>query len=137
MGELQVEHFLFLSAALFIIGMMGVLIRRNVLIIFMCVELMVTAANISLVAFGWELNSLSGQSFALFTIAVAAAEAAVGLAIILALSRRVQTVDIDEFTIAARLAVSVISDQLSAAMADRRAHRERRSGCRRADRAAS
>lgn len=97
MGELGVEHFLFLSAALFIIGMMGVLIRRNVLIIFMCVELMITAANISLVAFAWELNSLSGQSFAIFTIAVAAAEAAVGLAIIMALSRRVRmAVDIDE-----------------------------------------
>ncbi|HEY8448719.1 MAG TPA: NADH-quinone oxidoreductase subunit NuoK [Thermomicrobiales bacterium] len=97
MGEIGVNHFLFLSAALFIIGMMGVLIRRNILIIFMCVELMVTAANMSLIAFGWELNSLQGQSFALFTIAVAAAEAAVGLAIIIALSRRVRTpVDVDE-----------------------------------------
>jgi NADH-quinone oxidoreductase subunit K len=85
-----------LSAALFIVGMMGVLIRRNVLIIFMCVELMVTAANISLVAFAWELNSLSGEVFVLFTVAVAAAEAAVGLAIVLALSRRVSTVDVDE-----------------------------------------
>src|SRR5687767_7978988 len=97
MGELGVEHFLFLSAALFIIGMMGVLIRRNILVIFMCVELMVTAANISLVAFGWELNSLDRQVFVLFTIAVAAAEAAVGLAIILALSRRVHSVDVDAF----------------------------------------
>jgi NADH-quinone oxidoreductase subunit K len=97
MGELGVEHFLFLSAALFIIGMMGVLIRRNLLIIFMCVEMMVTAANISLVAFGWENDSLDGQVFALFTIAVAAAEAAVGLAIIIALSRRVYSVDVDEF----------------------------------------
>jgi NADH-quinone oxidoreductase subunit K len=97
MGELGVNHFLFLSAALFIIGMMGVLIRRNVIIIFMCVELMVTAANISLVAFGRELNSLSGQSFVIFTIAVAAAEAAVGLAIIVAIGRRIRTVDVDEF----------------------------------------
>ena len=97
MGEIRIEHFLFLSAALFIVGMMGVLVRRNILIIFMCVELMVTAANISLVAFGWELNSLSGQSFAIFTIAVAAAEAAVGLAIVIALSRRVKSaVDVDE-----------------------------------------
>jgi NADH-quinone oxidoreductase subunit K len=96
MGELTTEHFLFLSAALFIIGMMGVLIRRNLIIIFMCVELMVTAANLSLIAFGWELDSLSGQSFAVFTITVAAAEAAVGLAIIVALSRRVRTVDVDE-----------------------------------------
>lgn len=96
MGDLNTDHFLFLSAALFIIGMMGVLIRRNLLIIFLCVELMVTAANITLVAFGWELNSLSGQSFAVFTITVAAAEAAVGLAIIMALSRRVRTVDVDD-----------------------------------------
>jgi NADH-quinone oxidoreductase subunit K len=96
MTEVGTEHFLILSAVLFIIGMMGVLIRRNIIIIFMCVELMLTAANITFVAFGWENNSLSGQSFAVFTIAVAAAEAAVGLAIILALSRRVATVDIDE-----------------------------------------
>jgi NADH-quinone oxidoreductase subunit K len=96
MGELSVDHFLFLSAALFIVGMMGVLIRRNLLIIFMCVELMVTAANVSLVAFAWELNSLRGQTFVIFTVAVAAAEAAVGLAIVLALSRRVSTVDVDE-----------------------------------------
>jgi NADH-quinone oxidoreductase subunit K len=97
MTDVGTEHFLILSAILFIIGMMGVLIRRNIIIIFMCVELMLTAANITLVAFGWENNSLGGQSFAVFTIAVAAAEAAVGLAIILALSRRVATVDIDEF----------------------------------------
>ncbi len=96
MTELGTDHFLLLSAVLFIIGMMGVLIRRNLIIIFMCVELMLTAANISLVAFGWETNTLDGQSFAIFTIAVAAAEAAVGLAIILALSRRVHTVDVDE-----------------------------------------
>jgi NADH-quinone oxidoreductase subunit K len=96
MGTLGTDQYLFLSAALFIVGMMGVLIRRNILIIFMCVELMVTAANISLVAFGWELNSLSGQAFVVFTVTVAAAESAVGLAIIMALSRRVRTVDVDE-----------------------------------------
>lgn len=96
MTELGTDHFLILSAILFIIGMMGVLIRRNLLIIFMCVELMMTAANITLVAFGWENNSLSGQSFVIFIIAVAAAEAAVGLAIILALSRRMPSVDIDD-----------------------------------------
>jgi NADH-quinone oxidoreductase subunit K len=96
MGELGVNHFLFLSAALFIIGMMGVLVRRNLLIIFMCVELMINAVNLSLVAFGWQMNSLDGQSFVVFTITVAAAEAAVGLAIIMALSRRVRTVDVDE-----------------------------------------
>lgn len=95
--ELTSDYFLMLSAALFIIGMMGVLIRRNILIIFMCVELMITAANLSLVAFGWELDSMRGQTFVVFTITVAAAEAAVGLAIIMALSRRVRTVsDIDQ-----------------------------------------
>ncbi len=94
MGELGVEHFLFLSAALFIIGMMGVLTRRNMLIIFMCVELMFTAVNISLVAFGWESNTLNGQAFVVFVIAVAAAEAVVGLGIIMALSRRGKSVDV-------------------------------------------
>ena len=94
--ELTSDYFLMLSAALFIIGMMGVLIRRNILIIFMCVELMITAANLSLVAFGWELDSMRGQTFVVFTITVAAAEAAVGLAIIMALSRRAKAVDIDQ-----------------------------------------
>ena len=94
MGELGVEHFLFLSAALFIIGMMGVLTRRNVLVIFMCVELMVTAVNITLVAFAWENNTINGQAFVLFALAVAAAEAGVGLAIIIALSRAGKSVDV-------------------------------------------
>jgi NADH-quinone oxidoreductase subunit K len=96
MTEIGVNHFLFLSAALFIIGMMGVLTRRNVLIIFMCVELMMNAVNLSLIAFAWETRTMHGQAFVLFTIAIAAAEAAVGLGIIMALSRRVYTVDVDE-----------------------------------------
>ncbi len=96
MGELGVEHFLFLSATLFIIGMMGLLVRRNLLVIFMCVELMLTAVNISLVAFGWESNTLNGQAFAIFSVSVAAAEAAVGLGIIVALARRINTVDAAE-----------------------------------------
>ncbi|MBX5446273.1 MAG: NADH-quinone oxidoreductase subunit NuoK [Sphaerobacter sp.] len=90
------NHFLVLSAALFIIGMMGVLTRRNVLVIFMCVELMFNAVNVSFIGFAWEQNSLVGQTFALFIIAVAAAEAVVGLGIIMALSRRLDTVDIDK-----------------------------------------
>lgn len=96
MGDLSTNHFLFLSAALFVIGMMGMLTRRNMLIIFMCVELMVTAVNISLVAFANETQTLNGQVFVLFVLAVAAAEAAVGLAIIVALSRRGKTVDVDD-----------------------------------------
>jgi len=96
MGELTVEHFLFLSAALFIIGMMGVLTRRNMLIIFMCIELMVVAVSVSFAAFAWESNTLDGQIFVLFALAVAAAEAVVGLGIILALSRRGKSVDVDD-----------------------------------------
>ena len=96
MNELQIEHFLFLSAMLFIIGMMGVLIRRNLLIIFMCVELMVNAVNIALVAFGWENNSLHGQGFVVFTITVAAAEAAVGLALVIAVYRHRKTIRLQE-----------------------------------------
>ncbi len=96
MGELGVNHFLFLSAALFIIGMMGVLIRRNILIIFMCVELMINAVNLSLVAFAWESNTLDGQSFAIFTIAVAAAEAAVGLAIVISVYRLRHTIQVED-----------------------------------------
>jgi NADH-quinone oxidoreductase subunit K len=96
MGELGVEHFLFLSATLFIIGMMGLLTRRNLIVIFMCVELMLTAVNISLVAFGWETNTLNGQAFAIFSVSIAAAEAAVGLGIIVALARRINTVDAAE-----------------------------------------
>jgi NADH-quinone oxidoreductase subunit K len=97
MTELTTNHFLFLSAALFVIGLMGVLIRRNLLIMFMCVELMMNAVNLSLVAFARETQTVFGEGFVIFTIAVAAAEAAVGLAIILALSRRRHTVDADEY----------------------------------------
>ncbi len=95
MTQLTPEHFLFLSAALFIIGMIGVLTRRNVLVIFMCIELMLNAVNISFIGFAWEQNSMVGQVFALFVIAVAAAEAVVGLGIIMALSRRRDTVDVN------------------------------------------
>jgi NADH-quinone oxidoreductase subunit K len=98
MGELTAEHFLLLSAALFIIGMMGVLTRRNVLVIFMSVELMINAVNVAFVGFAWELNDMAGQTFALFVIAVAAAESILGLGIIMALSRNVDTVDVGEVT---------------------------------------
>ena len=97
MTDVGTDHFLLLSAVLFIIGMMGVLIRRNLIIMFMCVELMMNAVNLSLVAFARETDTVFGQGFVIFTVAVAAAEAAVGLAIILSLSRRAYTVDADEF----------------------------------------
>lgn len=96
MNELTANHFLLLSAALFIIGTMGVLTRRNVLVIFMSVELMVNAVNVSFVGFAWEQDSMIGQTFALFVIAVAAAEAVLGLGIVMALARRADTVDVGE-----------------------------------------
>ena len=94
MEELTATHFLLLSASLFIIGMMGVLTRRNVIIIFMSVELMINGVNVALIGFAWEQNSMVGQSFALFVIAVAAAESIVGLGIIMALQRRIDTIDV-------------------------------------------
>ncbi len=94
MEELTATHFLLLSAALFIIGMMGVLTRRNVIVIFMSVELMINGVNVALIGFAWEQNSMVGQSFALFVIAVAAAESIVGLGIIMALQRRIDTIDV-------------------------------------------
>ena len=94
MDELTATHFLLLSAALFIIGMMGVLTRRNVIVIFMSVELMINGVTVALIGFAWEQNSMVGQSFALFVIAVAAAESIVGLGIIMALQRRIDTIDV-------------------------------------------
>ena len=98
MNELTAEHFLLLSGTLFIIGMMGVLTRRNVLIIFMSVELMINAVNVAFIGFAWEQDSMVGQTFALFVIAVAAAEAILGLGIIMALSRRIDSVDVADVT---------------------------------------
>jgi NADH-quinone oxidoreductase subunit K len=92
-------HYMLLSAALFIIGVMGVLLRRNIIIIFMSIELILNAVNINLVAFSAELQNVVGQVFALFVIAVAAAEAAVGLGIILAFYRNKETVNVDEMNL--------------------------------------
>jgi NADH-quinone oxidoreductase subunit K len=92
-------HYLVLSAALFMIGLMGVMIRRNIIIIFMSIELMLNAVNINLAAFSHQLQNAAGQVFAIFVIAVAAAEAAVGLGIILAFYRNKETLNIDEINI--------------------------------------
>lgn len=94
MGSLTLGHFLTVSAILFVIGMLGVLTRRNVLIIFMSVEMMLNAVNLSLIAFGRYLDSMIGQVFAVFVITIAAAEAAIGLGLILVLARREDTVDV-------------------------------------------
>jgi NADH-quinone oxidoreductase subunit K len=90
------EYYVMLAAALFAIGALGVLIRRNVIVIFMCIELMLNAVNLAFVAFAWQHGSMDGQLFVLFVMAVAAAEAAVGLAIIIAVVRNRETVFADE-----------------------------------------
>jgi NADH-quinone oxidoreductase subunit K len=92
-------HYVVLSAALFIIGVIGVLVRRNLIIVFMSIELMLNAVNINLVAFSDQYRHAVGQVFALFVIAVAAAEAAIGLGIILAFYRNKETINIDEITL--------------------------------------
>ena len=90
---------LILSAILFTIGVMGVLLRRNTIIIFMAVELMLNAVNLSFVAFARQLGSMDGQLIVFFVMAVAAAEAAVGLAIILSVFRNRETVNADELNL--------------------------------------
>jgi len=90
---------LFFSAVLFTIGVFGVLIRRNAIIVFMCVELMLNAVNLSLVTFSNLWGNLNGVVFAFFLMVVAAAEAAVGLAIIIALFRHRQTVNLQNINL--------------------------------------
>lgn len=91
-----VSYYVALSAILFTLGALGVLIRRNSIIIFMSVELMLNAANLLFVAFARQLESLDGQIYVFFVIAVAAAEVAVGLALIVAIFRNKQSINIDE-----------------------------------------
>ena len=90
------EAYLMLSATLFSIGLVGVVIRRNMITVLMSIELMLNAVNINLVAFSHRLASLEGQVFSIFVICIAAGEAAVGLAIIIQLYRLKSTVNVDE-----------------------------------------
>ena len=99
MMEITTAHYTVLSAALFSIGVIGVLVRRNIIIIFMAIELMLNAVNINLVAHAHRLENLVGEVFVVFVIAVAAAEAAVGLGIILAFFRNKESVNIDEMNV--------------------------------------
>lgn len=93
------EHYLILSAILFSIGLYGVLTKRNAVIILMCIEIMLNAVNIALIAFSRYVTplALTGQIFAIFVMAVAAAEAAVGIAIIMTIYRNRETINIDKF----------------------------------------
>jgi NADH-quinone oxidoreductase subunit K len=94
-----IEFYLIVSAFMFITGVVGVLTRRNAIIVFMSIELMLNSANLTFVAFSSYLGNVIGQVFVFFVMTVAAAEAAVGLAIIIALFRNKMTLNIDEINI--------------------------------------
>lgn len=96
---IPLSHYLSVSAILFIIGTAGVLFRRNAIIVFMCVELMLNAVNLTLIAFSQFLGNQTGQILVFFVMTVAAAEAAVGLAIVIALFRNKKSVDIAQVNI--------------------------------------
>lgn len=92
----QTEAYVMLALVLFILGVMGVLLRRNAILVFMSVELMLNAANLALVAFSRQWGNADGQLFVFFVITVAAAEVAVGLALIVAIFRTKQSISIDD-----------------------------------------
>jgi NADH-quinone oxidoreductase subunit K len=92
------EHYLVVSAVLFALGLLGVIVRRNLLVIYLSLELMLNAANLALVSFSRFNDNLDGQVFVFFIITVAAAEVAVGLALIVALYRRRQTAHVEDLT---------------------------------------
>ncbi len=92
----QTEAFVILSAVLFTMGVMGVLLKRNAILVFMSVELMLNSANLALVAFARQWGEVNGQLFVFFVITVAAAEVAVGLALIVAIFRSKQSINIDD-----------------------------------------
>ncbi|HYK06045.1 MAG TPA: NADH-quinone oxidoreductase subunit NuoK [Thermoanaerobaculia bacterium] len=90
------EAYLMLSGTLFAVGLVGVIVRRNMITVLMCIELMLNAVNINLIAFSYRLANLEGQVFTIFVICIAAGEAAVGLAIIIQLYRLRSTINVDE-----------------------------------------
>jgi len=96
---IRLEHYLIVSAVLFSLGLLGVIVRRNLLIIYMCLELMLNAANLALVAFSRFTNNLNGQVMVFFIITVAAAEVAVGLALIVALYRKRQSAHVEDLAL--------------------------------------
>jgi NADH-quinone oxidoreductase subunit K len=93
-----IEHYLIVSLALFCLGLLGVIMRRNLLVIYMSLELMLNAANLALVAFSRFNNNLNGQIMVFFIITVAAAEVSVGLALIVALYRKRRTAHVEDLT---------------------------------------
>lgn len=100
--HITLQHYLTVSALLFAIGLLGVMVRRNLLVIYMCIELMLNAANLALVAFNRfssNASHLDGQVFVFFIITVAAAEVSVGLALIVALHRKRETAHVEDLTL--------------------------------------
>jgi NADH-quinone oxidoreductase subunit K len=98
LSPVGVEHYLVVSGLLFTLGLLGVIMRRNVLVMYMCLELMLNAANLALVAMSRFNGNASGQIVVFFIITVAAAEVAVGLALIVALYRKRQTAHVEDLT---------------------------------------
>ncbi len=96
---LSLHHYLILSGILFSIGAMGVLIRRNAIVIFMCVELMLNAVNLTFIAFSRYLGNIDGQIFVFFVMTVAAAEAAVGLALMIAFYKNRESIDVEDINL--------------------------------------
>ena len=97
MTEISLEHYLILGAIIFTIGIIGIFLnRKNIIVILMCIELLLLAVNINLVSFSIFLNDLSGQIFTLFILTVAAAEAAIGLAIIVLYYRNAGTIQVED-----------------------------------------
>jgi NADH-quinone oxidoreductase subunit K len=96
MNMVPLSHYLTLSVGLFVIGVGGFIFRRNIITVFMCIELMLNAVNLAFMAFARFLGNLDGQIFVFFVIVVAAAEAAVGLAIIIAYHRNRQSLNIED-----------------------------------------
>ncbi len=99
MQSIPLEYYLILSAVIFSIGAIGVIIRRNAIIIFMSIELMLNSVNLTFVGFAAHFADAAGQVFVFFVMSVAAAEAAIGLAIIIALFRLKQTINVDEVNV--------------------------------------
>lgn len=96
-NQIGVTHYLALAVALFVIGILGLLLRRNIIVVMMSIELMLNAVNLSFVAFARELNQLDGQVIVFFVMTIAAAEAAVGLALVVAIFKRFKEVNIRFF----------------------------------------
>jgi NADH-quinone oxidoreductase subunit K len=99
LNVVPLEYYLVLSAVLFCIGVLGVVIRRNAIVLFLCIELMLNAVNLTLIAFGRYLNSIEGQVLVFIVMTVAAAEVAVGLGIIVAIFRGRESVNVDDINL--------------------------------------